>query len=152
MALQREQSQTVQILADELKNAHTAKLAENRAYFLAEREMLQQQQAVQADQLKQDWQQRNLERKAQFEELAANAKPTEPRKIITPEELMKLRAQEKQRQAQALDTGQDNKPPAPDDQSRHKVDFNKLADDMRELDKKQDQDKSKTQGDDDMDI
>ena len=152
MALQRDQAQTVQIRADELKNAHTAKLAENRAYFLAEREMLQQQQAVQLDQLKQDWQQRNLERKAQFEELAANAKPTEPRKIITPEELMKLRAQEKQRQAQVLDTGQDNKPPAADEQSRHKVDFNKLTDEMRELDKKQDQDKSKTQGDDGIDI
>jgi len=152
-ALQREQAQDAQLAVQELRAAQAVKYAENRAYFIAEREMLQQTQAKQTEQLKIDWRQRNIERNSQFEELAAQKSVKPQPQIISPEELTKLRQLDINRQRHQFDTGQDNKPPAPDvPKPSHTVDFNKLNEEIREHDKKQDQGKTQTQDDDGIDI
>lgn len=141
-ALQREQAEKARLRTDELKRAQEPKMAEARAYFFAERQMLEKTQAAQNARLQAVWKQRNAERSAQFDLLRRQAKLDEASKL---EQLLEKRELLKPSQEQ------DNKPPAPDQRKpSHTDDFNQLQKEMREQNRNHADGQSQSDGD--MDI
>jgi hypothetical protein len=72
-AVQREQADRVAEVAKALKEAHAAKMADNRAVFAAERDELAKSQQAEREQLKAAWKERTVERAAAMDEIAAKA-------------------------------------------------------------------------------